>query len=159
MDSELSEALTGELTDWVEALPTYQRELIAQMLVARDPGEVSLAWLNSTGPANTESFGALRNAPNLFYDSLLAQIQALFCSEKEYASERKELINSAKAGRTTLVTAAAECIAPHLGVSPILIAPAVALTLAIGAKAGKDSFCATLSQLIADRQSADSEKS
>jgi hypothetical protein len=159
MDTELAEALTGELNDWVTALPPYQQELITQMLVGRDPTAVSLAWLSSTGPANTEPYGAIRNVPNLFYDSLLSQLQALLCSEKEYVSERKELINSAKAGRAALVTAASGYIAPHLGVSAILIAPAVALTLATAAKAGQDSFCATLSQLIEDRKSAGSENS
>lgn len=159
MDDELADAITGELTDWVEALPSYQQELITQMLVGRDPITVSLAWLSSAGPANTEHFGALRNAPNIFYDSLLKQLHSLLCSEKEYISERKELMNSAKAGRAALVTAASGYIAPHLGVSAILIAPAVALTLAMATKAGKDSICATLSQLIDDRKSAGSENS
>jgi hypothetical protein len=158
MDPELTVALTGELDDWVEALPAYQQEVITQMLEGRDPISVSLAWLGSTGPANTEPFGALRNAPNVFYSSLLVQLQSLLCSDKDYTSERKELIKSAKAGHATLVTVASGFIAPHLGVSPVFLAPVVALTFAIVTKAGQESICATLGQLIEEHKSADSQK-
>jgi hypothetical protein len=156
MDDQLADVFSGDLKDWVGALPSYQSEVIAQMLVAQDPIDVALAWLGSTGPSNTESFGAIRNAPGVFYSSLLEQIKSLLCSEKENIGERKELFKSAKAGRAALVTAASGFIAPHLGISAIVLAPAVALTLAVVSRAGQESICVTLSQLIADRRSTDS---
>ena len=120
MDADLAAAFTGELTDWLEALPgRYQRETINKMLVGRDPIEVSLAWLSSTGPANTEPFGAIRNTPNVFYDSLLEQLQSLLCGKKDYIKERDDLKGSINAGRATIVTAVSGYIAPHLGASPI----------------------------------------
>jgi hypothetical protein len=155
---DLVVTLSGELSDWLQALPPYQRGTVTQMLVGSDPIAVSLAWLSSTGPTNTEPFGAIRNAPNLFYDSMLNQLQSLLCGRQEWVKERGELINSAKAGRAAVVTAISGYIAPHLGASPILLAPAVALTLAMLTKAGSDSLCATLSQLIEDRKSAASKK-
>jgi hypothetical protein len=158
MDDDLAAALSGELADWLLALPPYQRGTVTQMLVGSDPIAVSLAWLNSTGPTNTEPFGAIRNAPNLFYDSLLNQLQSLLCGKKEYEKERNELIGNAKAGTAAVVTAISGYVAPHLGASPILLAPAVALTLAMLTKAGSDTICATLSQLIEDRKSSNSKK-
>lgn len=157
MDEELASLFEGDVTDWVEALPAYQRELIMQMLAHRDPLEVALAWLNSTGPTNTEPFGAFRTASNAFYDSLLSQLFALLCGKTEFIDERRELIRNAKAGRTALVAATAGIIAPHLGISVVLVAPAIALTFAMMTQASKDSACATLKQLIDDRQSNDKQ--
>lgn len=157
MDDDLAVALTGGLTDWLEALPAYQRDTINKMLEGRDPIEVSLAWLSSTGPANTEPFGAIRNAPNVFYDNLLEQLQSLLCSNKSYIKERDDLKGSIKAGRATLVTAVSGYVAPHLGASPILLAPAVALILAVLTKTGSDSLCTTLNQLIEDRKSTNGQ--
>lgn len=152
MDELLATAFEGELADWVGALPEYQATTITQMLTTRGPVEVSMAWLGSTGPANTEPLGAIRTASNAFYDSLLSQMHTLLCSKTQRTSEHAELVRNAKAGRTALITGVATIIAPHLGASPMLIAPAVALTLALMAQAGKDSACAALKQLIEDRK-------
>ena len=158
IDADLAAAFTGELTDWLEALPAYQRETINKMLVGRDPIEVSLAWL-AVQDLQTQNLSALfGSTPNVFYDSLLEQLQSLLCGKKDYIKERDDLKGSINAGRATIVTAVSGYIAPHLGASPILLAPAVALILAVLTKTGSDSLCTTLNQLIEDRKSTDSKK-
>jgi hypothetical protein len=152
MDAELA-AFDGDVADWVNALPGYQQEIITHMLIGRDPATASLAWLDSADLANTQPFGVIRTVTSIFSDSLLDQIYSLLCGETEYSDERKELIRNARMGRAALVTAASGFIATHLGVSSALIAPAIALTFAILARAGQDSACATLEQLIEGRRS------
>jgi hypothetical protein len=154
IDPAFAEALTGTTSDWVDALPGYQAKLIEQMLAGGDDLlGVSEAWLSTRGPTSTESFGAGRTAKNAFLDSLLTQLCSLLCgTDAALASERTELIRNAKAGRTALIAATSTLLAGHLGISAILLAAPIALIYAILARAGSDSVCATLEQLIEDRK-------
>jgi hypothetical protein len=154
IDPAVAEILTGTTSDWVDTLPGYQAELVKQMLADGDDLlGVSEAWLSTRGPTTTEPFGAVRTAKNAFLDSVLRQLNSVLCgTEAALASDRAELIRDAKAGRTALVAGTATLLAGHLGISAILLAAPVALIYAILARAGSDSICATLQQLIEDRK-------
>jgi hypothetical protein len=68
------------------------------MLSSREPIDVATARLSASGPVNNVPLGAAHRATSLFYDNLLIEIQALICTNKGYAAERKELSAKAEAG-------------------------------------------------------------
>lgn len=151
--TEMQEVLTGDLDAWVQSLPRYQQQLLDRMLADRDPIEVALAWLTSAGPTDTAPFGGVRTGVNLFFEKLLEQIHLLMCERSpSYEQERGQLLASAKAGRATLITFVATAVAPHVGAAAALIAPAVAIVLAVVGRAGSEAWCETLSAMIAERR-------
>lgn len=153
MEPSLSDALIGNLEEWVAGLPEYQQHLVKDLLATRPPAEAAQAWLNSSGPPrDTAPFGGIRTGANLFYEKLLRQIHLLLCGEAEYAEERQQLIRRARAGQATVVTAVATAVAPHVGATAVLIAPAVALTLAVVGGASREAACETLASMIARRE-------
>ncbi|SRR6266536_4453403 len=152
MDTEFERVFDGELTDWVNVLPAYQQKLVGDMLSNRKPVDVAVAWLSSTGPKDTASFGTIRKGIDLFYDNLLSEIHSLLCRPTGYPDERREVIRSAKVGRTAFVTAVCTAVGPHVGMSPVVLAPAVAITLAVVGQAGRGAVCSSLEQLIEDRR-------
>lgn len=152
--ADLEDVLTGDVAEWVAVLPSYQRDLINNMLVDRDPTTVAVAWLSSSGPADTAPLGAARAGATLFYDNLLKQIQLLLCGGTDFEEERTRLLSDARAGRAMLVTGIATAVAPIVGAAAVVIAPAVALVLAVVARAGADAACETLSRMITQREAA-----
>ncbi len=148
----LEKVLTGELAEWIGVLPAYQRNLINDMLVDRDPTTVAIAWLSSSGPADTAPFGAVRAGATLFYDNLLKQMQLLLCDGSSFEEERTQLLRDARAGRAMLVTGIATVLAPVVGAAAAVLAPAVALVLAVVARAGADAACETLTTMVAERE-------
>lgn len=152
MDSSLAYLFQGNSNEWVGALPRYQQKLIESMLLNSDPVETAIAWLGASGPLYNAPLGAARRATNLFYDNLLSEIHSLFCSDHGYEVERRNLMSRAQAGKTAFVIAVSDAVAPHVGAAPVLLAPAVALTFAVIARAGKDSVCTALAELIESRK-------
>jgi hypothetical protein len=150
--SSWADLFEGNSDDWVQALPPYQQRLIDSMLSSREPVDAATAWLSASGPTNNAPLGAVHRAANLFYDNLLVEIQALICTNKGYAAERKSLSSSAGAGKTAFIIAVSDAVAPHVGTTPVLLGPAIALTFAVLARAGKDSVCTTLAELIESRK-------
>jgi hypothetical protein len=145
----------ASLEDWLSALPGYQQNVISQMLSDSEPVPVAIAWLNASGQTDTAPFGTVRLGASLFYQKLLEQLQELLCgSSPDYEAERGQLVVGAKAGQAAVVTMVSDTIAPVVGVSPVLLAPAVALTLFVIAKAGRETACEVLSQMIKDLQDA-----
>jgi hypothetical protein len=155
IDQELAKALAGDVGDWVGVLPDYQQELLNTMLVNSEPTAVAIAWLTGTGPRDTAPFGGIRAAASLFYDRLLEQMRLLLCTGEGFDEERAQLIRDARAGRAAIVTLIATAIAPHVDAAPVVIAPVVALTLAVVSGAGVDAICDTLESMIAERRARD----
>jgi hypothetical protein len=143
--------IVGSPQDWVAALPVYQQELLQPLIRDGDYASAAATWLNSSGPSDNAPYGGLRAGANLFYVKLLEQIHTLLCTSNGYTQERTELLQQAQAGRSVLITFLAGAVAPHVGASPALLAPAIALTLALVNNAGSDMICATLKDLINDR--------
>lgn len=157
MDSFLAVMFEGDTNEWIEALPRYQQRLVESMLTNHEPIETAIAWLGAPGPLYNEPLGAARRATNLFYDNLLSEIYSLLCREHGYEVERRNLASRAQAGKTAVVIAVSDAVAPHVGTTPVLLAPAVALTFAVIARAGKDSVCTSLAELI-ERRKADGQQ-
>lgn len=150
--------LSGDMDEWLAALPAYQRQSIAALLRDHDAVDVAMIWLENSGPKDTAPFGGIRTAANNFYDNILKELQKAICGGEEYATERKELADATKSGgKLLLVGALSTAIAPHVGAAAAVIGPAVAITLGIVANAGTATACQALQDLIERRASAPAE--
>lgn len=152
MESALAGVFVGDSQEWLTALPPYQQKLIRSMLVDSEPTDVAIAWLSASGPLYTAPLGAARRAANLFYENLLSEIHSLICTDEGYAVERRNLASRAQAGKAAVIIAVSDAVAPHVGTTPVLLAPAIALTFAVVARAGMDSVCTALAELIEKRK-------
>ena len=155
LDPEASAALVGDLSEWVEALPGYQRGPIEQLLAASGPVDVAVTWLSTTGPKDTAPYGGVRAGASRFYDNLLAEMQKLICgTDAVYDEERKQLKAATSGGKLLVVGAISTAIAPHVGAAAAVLGPAIALTLGVIGRAGQASICETLAEVIEQRSEA-----
>lgn len=142
---------------WVNALPAYQQSVLRKMLEVAEPEDVAAAWLGATGHEDTATYGSVRLGASLFYRNLLEELRSLLCEpDGAYLSERTDLVATSKAGHAAVVTFVSGTLAPAVGVSPVLIAPAVALTLFVLARAGRETACELLDGMIASREAGGS---
>jgi hypothetical protein len=144
--------LTGVMSLWIETIPEYQRTSIKNLLDTHNPSEVAEMWLSASGPANTATLGAMKAGADAFYDNVLSELKSLICTHDGYESERKQILGNLKAGRTTIVTMISITISSHVNVSPVLLAPVIAITLGILANSGSAGTCAALSELVKSRE-------
>lgn len=149
--------ISGDVSEWLEVLPEYQRQSIATLLIDYDPVQVATIWLANSGPRDTAPFGGVRTAANNFYDKILQELQKALCGSSDYEAEREEISAATKGGgKLLLVSTLSTAIAPHVGAAAAVIAPAVTLTLAIVVKAGNATACDALAELIEVRSATES---
>lgn len=149
MTQDFFDTAQYSLDDWLTALPTYQQTVVREMLLHGEPEEIAIRWLSASGQTDTAPLGAARLGVTLFYEKLLEELRSLFCgTESAYESERGQLVAGAKAGQAAVVTLVSGTVAPAVGVSPVLLAPAVALTLYVVTRAGRETACELLDQMI-----------
>ncbi|GAB3110007.1 hypothetical protein GCM10027055_08740 [Janibacter alkaliphilus] len=154
-DDTYDSLLSGDMSQWLDALPEYQRQSIAALLEDHDAIDVITVWLENSGPSDTAPFGGTRAGAKLFYKSILVELQKALCGGVEYVAERKALSEATGGGGKLLVVGLlTTAIAPHVGAAAAVIGPAVALTLGIVANAGKVTACDVLKEMIDERDAA-----
>ena len=139
--------LFSEADDWLEALPPYQRQSVEVLLQSgKAPDDIARIWLTTPGPSNTFPYGGERFA-SVFYDKFLGELEKFVCDDPVYATDRRQLLQQAGAGKAFFVGAMAVAMAPHLGAAAALIAPAVALSLQTVSRMGARAWCEARAQL------------
>ena len=146
--------LGGDIHEWTNALPAYQRSLIENMLERQEPNEVAISWLSSSGPKDTAPFGGVRTGATLFYENLLKEIQKFVCGSEDYEQERKALLSAGTAGKLFIVSSVSAALAPHVGAAAIVIGPAVAIVLALLGNSGKSTVCEGIESMLAEREAS-----
>ncbi|OAB30628.1 hypothetical protein PMSD_19035 [Paenibacillus macquariensis subsp. defensor] len=128
--------------NWLDALPPYQSKSIQQLMdQGKSYEEISILWLSANGPANTYPFGA-NNTKSLFFEKLMEEVEHFICREDKYTDEKKKLLTQFKAGDVYVVTFISAIIAPVVGATSVLIAPAIALILMTVLRMGINAWCA-----------------
>jgi len=139
----LEDFFSGNETDWIDALPNYQRKTINALLEqGKSSEEVAVAWLSANGPTNTFPYGAQKSSGSIFFEKLVEEVEGFICSEDRYIEDRKKLLTGAEATKTYFISTISLAIAPVLHTSAALIAPAVALVLLTISKIGRNAWCA-----------------
>lgn len=140
-----NDLLVGDEEAWIGALAPYQAEHIRALLKRGNTAEeVAKSWLAIKGPANTYPFGgeANRGFQSLFYDKLLAEVEAYICGDERYENDRKKLFSELKPTHAYAISTISVAVSPVLGAAAPLIAPAIALILYTAARLGTNAWCA-----------------
>lgn len=131
----------GDGAQWLDGLPKYQRDLIAQLLSSGStPEEAAEQWLTVV-PCDTAPFGAEPNSRQ-FMDRVWDEVAAFLCGDLKYDADRKRLLAESKATHAYVVGAISTAIGPVVGVSAPLVAPMVALLLLSLGKCVLNAWCA-----------------
>jgi hypothetical protein len=147
---------SGSVNDWLAALPSYQKETMSGLLQGSSELEAAVQWLESAGPDQTAPLGAMRVGASLFLDKILSEMHALLCtSNQTYATERSQLLQRAQAGKASLIALMTAALAPHVGAAAVLLAPPVAIALAVVGRASRAATCEAIVALIEERRSVD----
>lgn len=132
---------TGDGDSWLETLSHHQRSTInLYKAKGKTAEEIAELWL-SARPENTFGFGG-QSGQNLFLKSVRLQIHSFLCGGKDYAEDRKKLLEQGDVSKAMLVAALTSAIAPTVGASAVFLAPVVVLTLYTTCKIGLKSWCA-----------------
>lgn len=135
--------------NWLEELPTYQRNSITGLLnQGKTPEEAAIIWLSANGAAHTYPFGSQTNT-SAFYNKLILEVEALLCGEDRYVEERKQFLVQYKAGEVYMVSFLSTLVAPVVGAAAAFIAPAIALILVTVCKLGIHAWCSLRKDLAA----------
>ncbi len=140
------EVLLNKEANWIDLLPSYQKKSIYQLIEqGMTYEEIALNWLTANGPSNTHPFGA-NNTKSLFYEKLMEEIEGFICREDKYTEEKKQISTQFKAGDVYILTFISTAIAPVVGASAVLIAPAIALILMTILRMGINAWCSLRSE-------------
>lgn len=139
---------TEDPREWIDNLPSYQKDSIEELLrQGKSFEEISGIWISATTD-NTYPFGASSTKidKGKFLNNLVLEVEEYICGGKKYDNERKKLFGEQGVARMYIVSAIAVAVAPNLGVSATFLAPVVALTLASFGKITINAWCAARKQ-------------
>lgn len=132
---------TDNEDSWLETLSHHQQKTIAlYKKKGKTADEIAELWL-SARPENTFGFGG-QSGQNLFLKNVRLQIHSFLCGGKEYAEDRKKLLEQSDVSKAMLVAALTSAIAPTVGASAVFLAPVVVLTMYTTCKIGLRAWCA-----------------
>lgn len=143
MANEIDRLFQGEPGEWITAVPAYHRSSIDELL-KQGRGYQDIAELLLTARAeHTYAFGSTtpQKDKNVFIQNLLQEIENFLCGDSKYETERTKLFGEQGLARTYVVSAISVAIAPYLGVSAVVLSPAVALILASFGKITLNAWC------------------
>lgn len=136
------------IEDCIASFKPYQRKLIENLVAKYGAEGAAEQWLTSRGPCQTSTFGGTpqeqNQTPN-YWSRFKEQFDKFICGHPDYDKERAAFISTGKPLGLAGVTGIATWLGPIIGMSPIILAPAVALLLTVTSKMGVKAYCVTKS--------------
>lgn len=121
--------ISDDSMTWIEALPTYQKNRIYQLIsLGKNLEEVSSIWL-SASPQNIAPFGANRGEKNIFIEKIKEELEGFLCGDAKYDSYREDIKKEISLSKSYAIGLISTAIAPIVGSSGTFIAPLVAILL------------------------------
>lgn len=130
-------------TSWLEALPSYQKEIVSELLASKSHEEAALAWLEASVD-NTSPFTGQPKPEKKFLPLLKKEIHKLLCGNPDYAAERNELVQltQTQENKTAIVSMISALIGAKVGLAATFIAPAIVIIFMMIAKTSLNAWCA-----------------
>lgn len=141
---DLNQYLVEDPSAWLDALPSYQRDALDQLLrQGKSYDEAAQSYLTASA-ANTFKFGADPSVvdKSSFLKNLRRELRAYLCGDAKYKAERDGLFGKKGVARELIVSSIAVAIAQHLNVAAVVIAPVIALLLASIGRVTLEAWCA-----------------
>lgn len=135
---------------WLETLKPFQRKAIKKMLANNGDDEEKVAelWLSSFGPINTVTFGGVPTTASRknYFQCLKGELNKLICGNDVYEIERTKILNSGNLVNVAASAKIASVIAPIIGISISVLAPALVLMLHTISKMTVNAYCSMIKQ-------------
>ncbi|WP_251550509.1 hypothetical protein [Neobacillus muris] len=130
-------------SSWLEALPSYQKEIVSELLDSKSHEEAALAWLEASVD-NTSPFTGQPQPEKKYLPLLKKEIHKLLCGNPEYATDRNELaqLTQTKENKTAIVSMVSAVIGAKVGLAATFIAPAIVIIFMMIAKTSLNAWCA-----------------
>ncbi|MDU7439469.1 MAG: hypothetical protein E7L05_02585 [Clostridium sp.] len=136
----LNNLINDSTSSWIDALPTYQKNKINELLEkGYSTTEVAELWL-SASPKNIAPFGT-EKGNNIFLEKIKEEFEGLLCGDSKYDSYRSKLSNEVTLSKGYVIGFISSAIAPFVGTSGTFIAPIVALLLVGMRKVTLNAWC------------------
>lgn len=131
---------------WLDQLPTYQREIVNQLLALGSTEEEAAAHWLTADTQGVAPFGGEARSRSIFFRKFIDEIHDFLCSDSRYGKEREEILKQFSLGQATTVSGVAAALSGPLSAAGPLLAPAVALVLVTVGKMGLNAWCATVQE-------------
>lgn len=130
------------------SLKPYQRAIIEKLVAKYGEEGAAEQWLTSRGPCQTSTFGGSpqeQTQPLSYWSRFKTEFDKFICGHSDYDKEREKFISTGKPLGLAGVTGISTWLGPLIGISPVLLVPAIALLLTATSKMGVKAYCATKS--------------
>lgn len=132
-------------TQWLEALPNYQKDIVAELLsvTSNDYNAAALSWLEASVD-NTSPFSGGPKSDKKYFEALKNEVYKLLCGDPDYDADRDELnqlIKSEKS-KTSLVAVISGIIGAKIGLAAAFVSPAVVILFMMITKTSLNAWCA-----------------
>lgn len=139
--TDMSEIFNVDPDSWIDALSSYQKNLIHQLYEqTKDYELVANKWLTATIPTNAP-FGTQKNR-SLFFEKVLDEIEAFFTGDEKYKDSRLAILKESGVVQSYIIGGISIALAPHLGTSAPFLAPVMAIVLLTIGKIGLNAWIA-----------------
>lgn len=130
-----------DLTDWLESIPKYQREIVSDLLEHNNPEEAASIWLDSSTENNSPFSSDGTNKK--YSEYVFKEIHKLLCGNPAYSEERNELNTIIKnnGSKEAVISCISATIGSQLGLAAAFVAPAVVLLLITVGKVTVNAWC------------------
>lgn len=130
-----------DLTEWLESIPKYQREIVRDLLEQTTPEEAASIWLDSSIQNNSPFSSEGTNKK--YSEYVFKEIHKLLCGNPTYSEERNELNNILKknGSKEAIISCISAAIGSQLGLASAFVAPAVVLLLMTVGKVTVNAWC------------------
>lgn len=134
-------SFTIKPNSWLNELPDYQRKTLMEILASGHSYEQAAEiWLSTIGSQSNAPFGSISTGPGIF-QALKIEIKKLVCGDDSYNDLREKIDVTWSNYKPGILAAICMVIAPVIGVSSVIILPAVAMLLEAILKVGVNSWC------------------
>lgn len=131
--------------EWFSILKPYQRKYIEQLVQTYGEETTAEIWLTSVGPLQTARFGGENDSHGDrkdYWRRFKIEFDKFICGHPDYSEARKKASQQAGSIGLIAIPIISSEIAASVGISHVIIVPAVVLLLDVASKVGVRAYCA-----------------
>ncbi len=144
----MNEIEVFSLEEMYASLPHYQATTIRTLVEKYGEEKAAEMWLESMGPKQTQHFGgsstelvSQSGKTVSFWKRCKTEFDKLICGHKDWEKEYEEYVNYGKAISIATATGIAGVLSPVIGVTTVILIPAIELLLRTVSKMGINAYC------------------
>ncbi|ETT55440.1 hypothetical protein BSK66_32355 [Paenibacillus odorifer] len=141
--SDITDIFEGNSEEWLDALPTYQKNIVTDLLHAHSPELAANVWLEATIENNSPFSSVPSEDKKKYFNFLMDEIQKLLCGNPEYDNQRNEILElfNKNDSKAVIVSFISTFIGANFGLSAVFIAPVIVIILMIIGKTSLNAWC------------------